>query len=128
MSFGSLFAQTFPVTLVPQAFPPSPIFFSAYADASTANSPLRLQILLNDRAVANREIRLRAFFQGNGITFSQWSFLPHWAKSQCAEMPQGYINARQETLMEKPTFKQSALKRRCINCMIELSILIENKY
>jgi len=52
--------------------------------------------------------------QGNGITFSQWSFLPHWAKSQCAEMPQGYINARQETLMEKPTFKQSALKRRCI--------------
>tara|TARA_R110002110_G_scaffold65206_4_gene180049 strand:- start:134400 stop:135062 length:663 start_codon:yes stop_codon:yes gene_type:complete len=51
---------------------------------------------------------------GRGVVFSRWSFLPHWAKAQDGQMPQGYINARQETLLEKPTFKQAALKKRCI--------------
>ena len=65
----SMLAQTFPVTVVPQTVPPSPIYFSSYADASSVNSPLRLQILLNDLSQNNREIRLKAFFEGNGIRF-----------------------------------------------------------
>ncbi len=52
--------------------------------------------------------------QGQGIVFSQWAFLPHWVKPKDGQAPQGYINARQETLMEKPSFKQAALKTRCI--------------
>ena len=65
----SLWAQTFPVTVVPQTVPPSPIYFSSYADAASSNSPLRLQILLNDLSQSNREIRLKASFEGNGIRF-----------------------------------------------------------
>jgi len=65
----SIVAQTFPVTVVPQTVPPAPIYFSSYADASTINSPLRVQIVLNDLAQINREIRLKTFFEGNGIQF-----------------------------------------------------------
>ena len=62
-------AQSFPVQVIPQATPPSPIYFSDYADASTLSSPLRVQIILNDFEVANREIRLRTYFSGGGINF-----------------------------------------------------------
>ncbi len=62
-------AQSFPVQVIPQAVPPAPIYLSDYADASTINSPLRVQIILNDFEIANREIRLRTYFQGNGIAF-----------------------------------------------------------
>ena len=62
-------AQSFPIQLIPQVTPPPPIYFSQYADASTTNSPLRLQIILNDLEINNREIRLKAYFQGNGISF-----------------------------------------------------------
>ncbi len=62
-------AQSFPVQLIPQVTPPPPIYFSQYADASTTNSPLRLQIILNDLEINNREIRLKTYFQGNGISF-----------------------------------------------------------
>ncbi|TPN89251.1 fibronectin type III domain-containing protein [Aquimarina algicola] len=65
----SVLAQTFPVTIVPQNVPPAPIYFSSYADVSSINGPLRLQILLNDLFQSNREIRLKAFFEGNGIRF-----------------------------------------------------------
>lgn len=62
-------AQSFPVQIIPQVSPPPPIYFSQYADASSINSPLRLQIILNDLEISNREIRLKAYFQGNGISF-----------------------------------------------------------
>ncbi|MBT2160027.1 fibronectin type III domain-containing protein [Zobellia barbeyronii] len=69
LNFFSASAQSFPVQVIPQATPPSPIYFSDYADASTISSPLRVQIILNDFEVANREIRLRTYFSGGGINF-----------------------------------------------------------
>ncbi|MEW7280890.1 deaminase domain-containing protein [Aquimarina sp. 2201CG1-2-11] len=69
LAWQGMFSQTYPVTLIPQAIPPAPIYFSSYADATAINSPLRLQILLNDLSQANREIRLKAYFEGNGIAF-----------------------------------------------------------
>jgi len=62
-------AQSFPVQVIPQVTPPPPIYFADYADASTVSSPLRVQIILNDFEIANREIRLRTFFEGGGIAF-----------------------------------------------------------
>lgn len=62
-------AQSFPVQVIPQAIPPAPIHFSEYADASTTNSPLRVQVILNDLSISNREVRLRVSFEGNGIAF-----------------------------------------------------------
>ncbi|MDO6515852.1 fibronectin type III domain-containing protein [Zobellia uliginosa] len=62
-------AQSFPVQVIPQVTPPAPIYFSDYADATTLSSPLRVQIILNDFEIANREIRLRTYFEGGGISF-----------------------------------------------------------
>lgn len=67
--FGMLSAQNYPVTVVPQAVSPSPIYLSSYADAGTVNSPLRVQLLLNDITLSNVEVRLKTYFEGNGIRF-----------------------------------------------------------
>ena len=64
-----LTAQNFPVQVIPQAIPPAPIYVSDYADASTISSPLRVQIILNDFEIANREIRLKTYFTGSGVNF-----------------------------------------------------------
>jgi len=39
----------------------------------------------------------------------QWGLIPSWSKE-----PKGLINARAETLEEKPTFKESVHQRRCL--------------
>jgi putative SOS response-associated peptidase YedK len=46
------------------------------------------------------------------IRVMRWGLVPHWAKdlSGAAKM----INARAESVLEKPAYKQSAMKRRCI--------------
>ncbi len=62
-------AQNFPVQVIPQALPPAPIYVSNYADASTVTSPLRVQIILNDFEISNREIRLKTYFTGSGLSF-----------------------------------------------------------
>ncbi|WP_282048521.1 fibronectin type III domain-containing protein [Maribacter aquivivus] len=62
-------AQNFPVQVVPQAIPPAPIYVSNYADASTISSPLRVQITLNDFEIANREIRIKTYFEGSALSF-----------------------------------------------------------
>ena len=65
----SISAQSFPVQIVPQIAPPPPIYFSDYADMGIMNGPLRVQIILNDFGIANREVRLKTYFEGNGINF-----------------------------------------------------------
>tara|TARA_R110002049_G_scaffold265080_1_gene441179 strand:+ start:2947 stop:6072 length:3126 start_codon:yes stop_codon:yes gene_type:complete len=66
---------TFPVQVIPQVIPPPPIYLSNYADASTVNSPLRVQIILNDLNIQSREVRLKAYFQGSGLTFQSNDFV-----------------------------------------------------
>ncbi|MET7030095.1 fibronectin type III domain-containing protein [Sediminicola luteus] len=68
-NYSLVSAQSFPVQVIPQAIPPVPIYFSSYSDASTSSSPLRVQVVLNDFTITNREVRLKAYFQGNGISF-----------------------------------------------------------
>lgn len=70
-----VFAQNFPVQVIPQATPPPPIYLSNYADASTVNSPLRVQIILNDLNIQSREVRLKVYFQGSGLTFESNDFV-----------------------------------------------------
>ncbi|MFC4095521.1 fibronectin type III domain-containing protein [Euzebyella saccharophila] len=62
-------AQSFPVQVIPQVTPPPPIYFSEYANENTVNSPLRVQLILNDFEIVNREVRLRVSFEGSGISF-----------------------------------------------------------
>ncbi|MEX0274623.1 MAG: fibronectin type III domain-containing protein, partial [Flavobacteriaceae bacterium] len=69
MTFFGSYAQNHPVQVIPQAVPPAPIYLSNYADATAINGPLRVQLVLNDITIANREVRLKAYFEGNGIAF-----------------------------------------------------------
>ncbi len=64
-----LSAQSFPVQVIPQVNPPAPIYFSDYTDAGSISGPLRVQIILNDLNISNRQVLLRISFKGNGISF-----------------------------------------------------------
>jgi A nuclease family of the HNH/ENDO VII superfamily with conserved AHH/Fibronectin type III domain len=62
------FGQTFPVTINTQFTQPSPIYLRNYADATTINSPIRIQLTLNDLTISNRQVRLKFYLQGSGIS------------------------------------------------------------
>jgi putative SOS response-associated peptidase YedK len=53
---------------------------------------------------------IRQANSGRVISFMRWGLIASWAKDGSA--PQ--INARSETLLEKPTFKESVERRRCL--------------
>lgn len=47
----------------------------------------------------------------SSFEFLRWGLVPSWAKS---EKDAGWINARAETLTEKPAFRKAASARRCL--------------
>ncbi|WP_378181399.1 fibronectin type III domain-containing protein [Aquimarina sp. SS2-1] len=63
-------AQNFPVRVTPQAIPPYPTNLSGYANSGTMNSPLRVQLVLNDVTASSREVRLSVSIEGNGLNAS----------------------------------------------------------
>jgi putative SOS response-associated peptidase YedK len=46
------------------------------------------------------------------ITLAQWGLIPHWAPD--ASMGGRLINARSDTLSQKPTFREAFARRRCL--------------
>ena len=48
----------------------------------------------------------------NRFEYYVWGLIPHWAKP--GSSVNGFINARAETLAEKPTFRTSFRKKRCL--------------
>lgn len=62
-------SQQYPITVIPQVNSPAPVYFHNYADPSTLNSPLRVQLLFNDITVVNEQVRLKVYFEGSGISF-----------------------------------------------------------
>ncbi|TRX33228.1 fibronectin type III domain-containing protein [Flavobacterium sp. ZT3R18] len=57
-------AQTYPVTISTQLTQPSPIYLSNYANTASINSPIKVQLILNDLSIMNRQVRLKCYFQG----------------------------------------------------------------
>ncbi|CAN1563822.1 Fibronectin type III [Flavobacteriaceae bacterium] len=57
-------AQTYPVTISTQLTQPSPIYLSNYANTTSINSPIKVQLILNDLTIMNRQVRLKCYFQG----------------------------------------------------------------
>ena len=49
---------------------------------------------------------------GREMTFYKWGLIPSWAKD--TSMGARLINARSETVQEKPAFREAFKKRRCI--------------
>ena len=74
IGFGS-YAQTYPISISTQIKQPSPIYLSHYADPTTINSPIKIQLVLNDLTISNRQVRLKFYFQGNGISFTTNDFV-----------------------------------------------------
>ena len=48
----------------------------------------------------------------NKAVYLHWGLIPHWSKDR--KISRNLINARAETLAEKPAFKSAYLQRRCI--------------
>ena len=46
------------------------------------------------------------------ISLVRWGLLPSWSKEE--KTPYSMINARAETLLEKPTYKRLIQKKRCL--------------
>lgn len=57
-------------------------------------------------------LAVRASDDGREITFLRWGLIPSWAKDTSAGAR--LINARSETVEEKPSFRQAFKQRRCI--------------
>jgi putative SOS response-associated peptidase YedK len=49
--------------------------------------------------------------QARGLALMKWGLVPRWAKSDDGSKP---INARAETLLDRPTFRDSFRQRRCL--------------
>ena len=47
-----------------------------------------------------------------GSGFMRWGLIPHWAKS--ASIGSRMINARVETVAQKPAFRSAFRRRRCL--------------
>ncbi|MDR7212130.1 fibronectin type III domain-containing protein [Flavobacterium piscis] len=69
------YAQTYPISITTQITQPSPIYLRNYADATTVNSPIKIQLVLNDLTISNRQVKLKIYFQGNSISFSTNDFV-----------------------------------------------------
>ena len=52
----------------------------------------------------------------NEAKVMKWGLVPSWAPD--STMGQRMINARSETLLEKPSFKQAVEKRRCLQWVL----------
>ena len=50
--------------------------------------------------------------QPNQLRLFQWGLIPYWAKD--ASIASKLINARKETVLEKPAFRQAIQQRRCL--------------
>lgn len=60
----------------------------------------------------NRVVTIHGGAAGRRLSAMRWGFLPHWYKSPSSGPP--LINARAETIAEKPAFADAARQRRCL--------------
>ena len=57
-------------------------------------------------------VRSRPDSTGRQLHFARWGFIPSWSKDPMRNPP--LINARVETVWEKPSFRHAIARRRCI--------------
>lgn len=91
----------FAITLPPEEFR------QAYGYAGQPNFPPRYNVAPTQPIPIVHEGR-----EGRVFRLARWGFLPGWVKD-----PKAFplvINARGETLLEKPTFRAAVRRRRCI--------------
>jgi putative SOS response-associated peptidase YedK len=87
----------------------------------------QLKKLLDELAIKNRDDQLEINYnvaptQAVGaviskkdehfLTFFRWGLIPSWSKEPSSQF--SMINVRAETILEKPTFRNGLMKRRCL--------------
>lgn len=91
--------------------------FALFADENEIVSHFRLSVGFSMRPrfnIAPTQI-IPAVTRLNGpIDFFRWGFIPPWEKGGPEKLPPGYINARLETISEKPAFKKAFASQRCL--------------
>ena len=86
---------------------PPGIISELFAVSAPADIPRSFNI-----APSSRILTVRYRETGKELSLLRWGFIPSWAKDSTAA--KAIINARSETAMEKPFFRQALRKRRCI--------------
>ncbi len=85
--------------------------------------PEQLQLELDLGSISSSLIFMKDFYPGSGIPvvvnaesrdveLFYWGLVPSWAKD--VSIGRKMFNARSETLLEKPSYKTSFLRRRCL--------------
>ena len=70
------------------------------------------RLLPRFNAAPSQQLPLIACDDPERMVLAEWGLVPAWMKDESS--PKRLINARAETLAEKPTFKTAAAKRRCL--------------
>lgn len=89
--------------------------FTLFSDDSDLVSLFDIDVLEGEHGEAFNEAPsewIRAVVDAGPriLTLQKWGLLPHWAKKGFRPL----INARSETVTEKPSFRSAALRRRCL--------------
>ena len=71
----SMIGQQYPVQLLINIQAPAPVNLYNYADDTSLNSPITVQIFLNDLTISNRQIKLKTYFEGGSIQFQSKDFV-----------------------------------------------------
>ena len=77
---------------------------------SLASVPDNLPILYNIAPQQNAPVVLNAF--PSELALARFGLVPSWSKEE--KTPYSMINARSETIMEKPTYKRLLKSKRCL--------------
>lgn len=68
-------AQTYPVQAIPQVMQPPAVYLSDYANTNNTTDRIKLQLLMTDLTVLNREVKLKLYIEGNGIKAQSKDFV-----------------------------------------------------
>ena len=68
-----VFSQLYPVQVVPQLIPPYSTKLSEYA--TTSQDKLIVQLLLSDLNESSRQVRLKMYIEGNGISVRSTDYI-----------------------------------------------------
>lgn len=84
----------------------------ALAERFSLAKELPLNLKANFNAAPNQFLPVIIRNDKNELTLMRWGLVPSWAKDESVGMRM--INARVETIAEKPSFRRALRQRRCI--------------
>src|SRR4051812_16185592 len=88
---------------------PASVVAAAFGLAEVPELPARYNVAPSQPVAV---VGAKADGTGRGLVLMRWRLVPRWAKSP-DDGPRP-INARAESVRERPTFRESFLRRRCL--------------